>query len=236
MPDAFPPAQPHGSLEEIFPDVFCLRGSMRMGPGVRIPRNMVVLRDAGELTLINAVRLDDAGLAELDALGRVAHVVKIGGHGLDDAFFVDRHGARLWALPGIEPGGVAVSDRLEVDGPLPVPWLRLFVFHGTVDPEAVLIADREGGVLLACDSVQHWPDLEGCSVLARGLSIAMGFRHPANIGPPWRKRMTPEGGSLRPDFERLLREPFEHIIGGHGKPMVGGGRQGLQATVQRVFG
>lgn len=64
----------------------------------------------------------------------------------------------------------------------------------------------------------------------------MGFKHPANIGPPWRKLMTPAGGSLKGDFERLLDQPFDHILGGHGKPMIGGAKAGLTATVRRVFG
>jgi hypothetical protein len=44
-----------------------------MNPSVQ-PRH-AVLRDGNALTLINSIRLDDAGLAQL---GRVAHVVKIG--------------------------------------------------------------------------------------------------------------------------------------------------------------
>jgi hypothetical protein len=50
-------------------------------------RNMTVVRDGNALTLINSMRIDGAGLAQLDALGRVAHVVKIGSlHRRDDAF------------------------------------------------------------------------------------------------------------------------------------------------------
>src|SRR6266516_2467224 len=52
------------------------------------------------LTLINSIRLDDAGLAQLDALGLVAHVVKIGSiHGRDDAFYKAHYGATFWAAP-----------------------------------------------------------------------------------------------------------------------------------------
>jgi hypothetical protein len=65
-------------------------------------RNMTVVRDGNALTLINSIRLDGAGLAQLEALGRVAHVVKIGSlHGRDDAFYAAHYGARFWAAPGV---------------------------------------------------------------------------------------------------------------------------------------
>jgi hypothetical protein len=57
-------------------------------------RDMTVVRDGNALTPINSIRLDGAGLAQLDALGRVAQVVKIGSlHGRDDAFYE----AHLWS-------------------------------------------------------------------------------------------------------------------------------------------
>ena len=36
------------------------------------------MREDGALTLVNSVRLDDAGLAALDALGKVTNVVRLG--------------------------------------------------------------------------------------------------------------------------------------------------------------
>lgn len=235
---AFPDVLPHGDLQPLAPDMHWVRGSVRMGPGVRIPRNMVVLQHEGELTLISAVRLDDAGTAALDALGRVAHVVKIGTHGMDDAWYLDRYDAQMWAVDGMAHGDPAVTiDRtFTADGPFPVPWVTPFLFRLTHRPEAALLADRAGGVLVTCDSVQHWPDMEGCSALAKPVTMAMGFLKPANIGPPWRKGMTPKGGSLQPDFERLLALPFDTVIGGHGKPLVGGAKAALRTTVERVFG
>jgi hypothetical protein len=64
---------------------------------------MVIIRNGHQLSLINTVRLDDAGLAVLDRLGKVTNVVRIGAfHGRDDAFYLDRYGAKLWALPGMK--------------------------------------------------------------------------------------------------------------------------------------
>ena len=101
----FQEALPHGSIEEVFPDVFCVTGTMQgefFGSMWQFSRNMTIVREAGRLTLINSVRLDAGGLAELDALGEVVNVVRIGDmHGIDDPFYVDLYGATFWALPGM---------------------------------------------------------------------------------------------------------------------------------------
>ena len=58
------PAYPHGELQELFPDTFFVTGTVPL-PGplpVRFSRNMTVLRTGSSLTLVNSIRLDDAGL------------------------------------------------------------------------------------------------------------------------------------------------------------------------------
>jgi hypothetical protein len=76
---------------------------------------MTIVRDGGRLTLINTVRLNDAGLAELEKLGTVTNVVRIGDmHGVDDPFYVDRYGAKFWAMPGMGiQWGLTVGQELE---------------------------------------------------------------------------------------------------------------------------
>ena len=105
MSDDFPPALPHGPIEEAFPGIWIVRGTSRpffMETQFQFSRNMVILREGNRLTLVNTVRLDEAGLAALDALGRVAEVVRLGAfHDRDDGFYVKRYGAKRWALPGV---------------------------------------------------------------------------------------------------------------------------------------
>ena len=64
---ALPAAQPHGPLVEVFPDVWQVTGSFGFGPGLRIPRNMTVVRQGDELVIVNTVREG--------ALGTVWHVL-----------------------------------------------------------------------------------------------------------------------------------------------------------------
>ena len=84
--------------------------------------------------------------------------------------------------------------------------------------------------------MQNWTTTAGCSVPAKLATHAMGFMKPAQIGPPWRKFMTPEGGSLRADFERLAGLEFRHLIGGHGTPLRDVARERLRETIARVYG
>ncbi|MBK7584387.1 MAG: hypothetical protein IPI67_29800 [Myxococcales bacterium] len=232
-----PAAEPHGPIQEIADGVFWVQGSVRMGPGVRIPRNMVVVRAGEDLTLISAVRLSAAGEAELERLGKVRHVVKIGAfHGMDDAHSVERFKASYFALPGGTRESEPKPDRELSPTSLPFDDAELFCFEQTKKKEAALLVKRDGGILITCDAVQNWPDTSGCSPMAKVVTRLFGFtKRPAQIGPPWRKGMTPEGGSLRGDFERLAALEFRHLIGGHGAPLRDTARTDLAATVRATF-
>ncbi|MCA9685024.1 MAG: hypothetical protein KC457_22770, partial [Myxococcales bacterium] len=190
------------------------------------------------LALINTVRMSESALDDLDALGTVASIVRLGAfHGRDDAFYRDRYGAPLWALPGVRHEHGARADMiLEPGRSAPFENASAFAFETSRAPEAALHVDRHGGVLLTCDSVQNWTTTAGCSAPAKLVTHAMGFMKPAQIGPPWRKFMTPEGGSLRADFERLAGLEFRHMIGGHGTPLRDVARERLRETIARVYG
>lgn len=230
MSSSFPAPEPHGALQPIFEDAWFVTGTVRFNPLVRLIRNMAVLRHGEELTVVNPVRLDAEGEAALDALGKVTHLMKIGGHGMDDAYYQDRYGAKLWAADATDPGATLSEDTA-----LPLPGVRVFRFRDTVKPEAALLVEREGGLLLTCDSVQHWAPHPLMSLGARIITALMGFQNPAQIGPPWRKIMTPPGGSLQADFERMAALPFDKLLGGHGGLLEADAAAVLRASIERTF-
>jgi hypothetical protein len=70
--------------------------TMLMGAHWHFSRNMTVVRDGEALTLVNTVRLDEAGLRRLESLGTARNVVRIGVlHGIDVPFYIARYGARV---------------------------------------------------------------------------------------------------------------------------------------------
>jgi hypothetical protein len=236
MPE-YPSVMPHGPIELVADDVFWVRGSIGLGPGLRITRNMAIVRSGGELTLFHAVRLSPEGQAELEKLGTVKHVVKVAhAHGQDDAYYLDHFGATYWALPdGTRDQDPEIQQELRDDN-LPFDGAKLFAFRDSKEKEAALLVERGDGILITGDSVHNWPDTAGCSLPAKLVTRLMGFlKRPAQIGPPWRKMMTPEDGTLEPDFERLANLDFAHILPAHGSPLMDTAKRDLRATIEATF-
>jgi hypothetical protein len=236
--DQLPPALPHGEISEVFADVFFVSGAMKtvlMGANWHFSRNMTIVREGGQLTLINSVRLDDAGLAKLDSLGRVANVVKIGSlHGRDDAFYKQRYGATFWALPGMQhENGLKADKELRPGGDMPVSGCNVFTFRTSKLPECILRLDREGGILIACDSLQNWLAAdEFFSDESRKTMTEMNFFQPANLGPVWMQVNEPKGE----DFAALNAMRFRHVLCGHGAPLKDTAKEAFTDRFQAVFG
>ncbi len=231
----FSAVMPHGDLEEVFPGVFFVTGSVSMQNGaMTFSRNMIVLREGSELTLINTVRLNEAGLEALDALGRVKHIVKIGAyHKMDDAFYVNRYSPKLWAMAGMDlPEGSSIDEELRVGVALPIPDATFFPFATSKTPEGLLLLAREGGVLIACDSLQNWraPDQYFNEAAATNMG-QWGFIKPANVGPGWLKAGAPQAS----DFAQVTALSFKHLLSGHGEPLRNDAHAQLSATFERLF-
>lgn len=232
-----PAATRHDSLEQLFPGVYFLHGSIQMNPAVRINRNMIVLEHNGALTLINPVRLNDAGLAALDKLGKVTTLVRLGDfHGLDDAFYLERYACALHGQQGSRIyKRVPPTVFFEGGSPGPVPDSEYFVFSAATCPEAALLL-KAHGLLITTDSLQHYDGpLRHFSLPAKLAFRFLGFHRGLNIGPMWLKGITPKGGSLKADFEKLLTLEFDAMVGAHGVPLRHGAKAALQAEVARVF-
>ncbi len=234
----FAPATPHDPIEQIAEDVFMARGSIGMGPILRISRNMAVVRRGDELTLINPIRLNETGLKRLDALGTVRHILRLGAHhGLDDPFYMDRYKADFWSQKGgTEYPSPAVDHVLTEDGVLPFDDATLFCFNGIPQPESALLLEIDKGLLLTCDALQHYGDYSNNNLPARLMMPFIGFPKGTLIGPFWLKKMTPEGGSLRPEFERLLMLDFDGLLAAHGTLLTSGAHQAVRRTVEKTFG
>lgn len=232
----YPPAFPHDPIQEISAGVFMVRGSLRINPLLRISRNMVILCRDGVLSLINSVRLNEAGIAELEQLGKVQRIIRLGSlHGLDDAWYVKRFGAEFWCQPGSQKYPLpAIDVVLNENQPLPFPNAKLFCFN-SVEPESALLLEQGNGLLLTCDAIQHYGDYRHMSLLARIILPFIGFPKTTIVGPLWLKAMTPVSGSLLDDFERLLALDFDSLLSAHGSFLRTGARGAAQTAISRAF-
>ncbi len=232
-----PAATLHDALKQLFAGVYFLHGSIQMKPGVRINRNMLVLAHQGELTLINAVRMNNEGLNALDQLGKVTALVRLGDfHGLDDAFYMERYRCALRGQQGSRTYRSTPPTQTFSDGDAgPVPNSTYFAFTSATCPEAALLLANHG-LLITTDSLQYYgKQLRHFSLPAKMAFPFLGFRRGLNIGPMWLKGVTPKGGSLRADFERLAALEFDALVGAHGEPLLTGARQALRDEIARVF-
>lgn len=231
------PAWPHGALTPFFDDLFYVQGQNRVRHGevdLCTSRTMLVVREGRELTLVNTVRLDDAGLAALDALGEVRRVVRLGAfHGRDDPFYCDRYRATLFALAGALHGdGRATDVVLHEDGPGPVAGARVFAFVSAKHPEAALLLPNEGGVLVTCDAVQNWVEADRYFSPETGkLFSDMGFLRPANVPATFLQACEP----ARADYDRLLALDFAHLVTAHGEPLLHVAKARIAASVAGAF-
>lgn len=239
-----PPAFPHGELKQLFDDIFFVQGTCRVAMGpvpMCFSRNMTIVRNGESLTLINSLRLDESGLAALDRLGRVEHVIRIAGfHGMDDPFYADRYGARVWAVRGQpyvdgfdalktpDKTYFSATDPLDAGEPLPLADARLITFEGARVPEGVILLERDGGILVTGDSLQNWgtPD-KYFNWPGRVIMRFMGFFRPYNLGPGWLKvaKPTPSGLAF------LLDLSFEHVLPVHGEPVLGAAKDAFRPTI-----
>lgn len=233
----YSPAWPHGALQRAFPGVFFVVGTNRThhaGVDIQTSRTMTVVREGGALTLLNTVRLDDDGLAALERLGQVRHVVRLGAfHGRDDPFYCDRYAATLWALPGVtHADGRATARTLAPGGPCPLADGQVFAFASARVPEAAVLLAREGGILITCDAIQNWTHVDRFfSPQCGELFAAQGLIRPANIPSTWREACRPD-----PDeFARLLALPFRHLISAHGEPLRDEAHARVAAGVAAAF-
>jgi hypothetical protein len=233
----FPEQLPHGDIQEIFPDVFFVKGQSKFeaqGNKVQFTRSMTIIRDDGGLTLVNTVRLSEEGLHALDSLGKVENIIRIGAnHGRDDAFYSDRYNVPVWALAGTQQDRPVKSDATLVAGnEVPIKDASVLVFDSIPASEAVLYLRRSGGIIVSCDSLQNMTgpdehfDAQSAEIMEKG-----GFFRTGNIGPVWRARLQPDVS----DFEKILAVEFKHLLPSHGDPLLNDARAIIGQTVKDVF-
>lgn len=223
-------------IVEIFPNIYLLRGSIKIEPLLQMNRNMIIVKQGDDLTLINAVRLNTQGLAQLNQLGRVKNIIRLGDfHGLDDQFYIDHYQAIFWSqarhvtYPNLIPDQIIDQDSVP-----PIANSAFFIFESAKFPEAALLLN-ELKLLITTDSVQYWDDWKYMSFPSKIILSLMGFRLKLFIGGPWLKQVSRQKHSLQPDFAQLLQLDFQHLVAAHGNLLKDHAKIELQKLVETAF-
>lgn len=242
-PRPFPPVLPHGEIREVLPGMYLVTGTVAL-PGplpVRFSRNMTIVREGDRLVLLNTVRLNEAGLRALDALGKVTDVVRLAAnHGMDDPFYKDRYGAKVWVVRGqrytagfdTNSPQTYFTPDVEMDTATTLPLLgaRLYIIDSK-PPEGLLHLERHNGTLVAGDCLQHWQKTDPYfSFVGKYASRIMGFIKPYNIGPGWLKQGKPPKDQLR----GILNLSFQNVFPSHGAPVLGDALSHYRPAIERV--
>src|SRR5215469_10008448 len=137
MPKAFDQwtVHPHRPIEKVSDDLWRVDGPV---PGAPIPRTMLLVRLAdGRLVIHNAIALDDAEMAEIEAWGKPAFlVVPNGSHRLDAKIFKDRYPSlRVITAPGSKAKVEEVVKVDETSGDFGDGSVRYEVLEGTKERE-----------------------------------------------------------------------------------------------------
>lgn len=241
----FPPVLPHGAIQEIFPDVFMVTGTAQMNTPVplRFSRNMTILRQGHELTLVNSVRLNEAGLKALETLGEVKHVIRLAAfHGMDDPFYQDRYGAEVWSVESPYATGTSTKPSpnkiyftpnhwLPAESALPLMDAELIVLQSPQPQEALLLLHRHDGVLISGDCLQNWHTTDQYfNLIGKILMKTMGFLKPYNVGPAWLKVTRPDVQELK----NLMNLNFTHLLPAHGAAVLGEAKELYREVLQQL--
>jgi len=235
----------HGDIQEIFDDIFFVTGTVAMSSPVpmRFSRNMTIIKDGEDLTLLNTLRLDEAGLKQLDKLGEVKNVIRLAAfHGMDDPFYKHRYSAKVWSVNTPYVAGFNKSPKpeemyftpdvvLKDSTQLPIIDAKFIEFTSCTPIESLLLLQRDGGIVISGDCLQNWSETdEYFSFVAKIMMKKMGFIKPYNLGPGWLKIAKPKAKEIR----SILELDFQHVLPAHGKPVTNGAKELYEPAINKL--
>ncbi len=243
--EKLPPASPYRDIDEVFPNVFFVRAGMKMPMRmpIKISRSMTLVRKNGELTIFNSVRVPEAGLKEIEALGKITKVVRLGGfHGRDDLFYKEKYGAKVYAVAGQtyvrglpSPGKEAPPTYMQPDvwidegNTADLPSGIVKVFRTSSPIEGLYILNQEGGIAITADSLQNTAEPnEFVNWFAKVMMKKFGFWKANNVGPGWVQFGKPKADEVR----SILQLEFQHLLPGHGEPVIGQAKEKYRPVLE----
>jgi len=232
MPAAFTTwtVLPHKPIEKIAPNLWRVSGMLG-----KTQRQMVVAKMAdGRLFVHNAIALDDAEMAELEAWGEPGVIfVPNGFHRMDAAIWKQRYPKAKVVAPGASKKRVdkvvpvdALTDAAPADATVKLSPLEGCPIEGVLE-----VTSESGVTLTFCDAVLNMPKL--------GFPMSMMLGPTGTISAPRVMRMLgiKDKKAFAAHLERLAATPrLERLTFGHGKPITDDPAGALRTVVAQIRG
>ena len=209
------PIYPHGGPVPLAENVWQVTGSLKLP----VPRNMTIIRTSqGELVLYSVIAMNEAGMGELEALGRPRFMVMPHRrHQMDAPFFAARYpDLRILAPEPTRVHSATVNGGLEE---LSAVGIRAFVLPGNDHEDVVMdIPFGSARALCVCESLGNVKLSGLMSLLFRALGPPGGGFGVARVV---RLREIPDRSLLRSWLHgQAQRTDLRALLFGHGAPIL----------------
>jgi hypothetical protein len=245
--EALPPAYKIKSISQIEEDVYLIQGKTSSRKAVQKNRNMVILRrhvmgDQYELTLINPIRIEEDDMEELNKLGKIYSLIRLGSTigECEDQYYLNKYSNAI----RLAPGNASMKYKLPIHHLLTDHSFlldertQIFIFKGVKQPEAALLLRRpSGNILVTSESLQSDQPSRSMSFAKKSSKTRSEMiMSPMVIPPGWVKNMsTKQGGSLREEFERLSNLDFSRQVGASGNWVDSHAKESTVLAVNKYF-
>ncbi len=224
------------TLTPITDSMWCATQAISPGPGVRMDTRMTVIavpgRDADEHEVIvhSAIDVDDEMAAEIEALGRVAHVVS---PNLFHHLFLEKAANRwpdatVWAPEGIEAKSASRVDRRMTEGEL-WPGIDVYAILGMPKFREFVLFHRATNTLLVTDLVFNKP--VGHNVTSRLFFRFFGTYGKFAVSRLF-KTMVKDKASCAASCRKLFDLPMERIVMAHGEVKEEGAAEAFRQAIE----
>jgi glyoxylase-like metal-dependent hydrolase (beta-lactamase superfamily II) len=211
----------HEPIEKLTENLWRVEGTL---PSISLRRVMAVVRlSDGRLVVHSPISLDEAGMKELDAWGKVAFIVVPNGfHRLDAPAWKKRYPeARVLAPRGSRK---KIEEKLTVDGDateLSDPSLRVFALSGIKDSEVALVVESKDGASVIVNDAVFNMDMPS-KLFDRLIVSAMGSAPGPRVSRLFKMLGVKDKAAFKADLEKLAATPrLQRLIVAHTKMATG---------------
>jgi hypothetical protein len=220
----------HDPIEKLADNLWRVRGYMG-----RVQRQMVLARlGDGRIVVHNAIALDPAGMAELEAWGTPAVIFVPNAYHRQDAFIWKQRypDALVVAPPGAKKavGKVVPVDAVSAEAPRDAN-VQLNPIEGMPAESVMEIRSGDDLTVVFCDAIMNLPKV--------GLPMSMLIGPTGRVAAPRMARwlMMKDKQAVAGTLERLASDPgLRRILVGHGRPITEDPAGALRQVIGQLRG